>query len=213
MSLLLETSVAATRGWCSLYTKGLPPDERVGRRAEIESDLWEHKSDGRAHGKAVADIGYDILVRFVLGIPSDLLWRRGIRRSQLAARKASGLILRRRGKKMATKLFVTFSAALAIVLGAFLLYSSLEIFSFGIFRESDYLLFGISQALTGVALIASVPVGPKSPRKSAALVVVAGAVFAGVHFRMAVIVLPFALILGLGAWLRVRATPPPAPQA
>lgn len=206
MSRLLETSVAVTRGWCNAYTRGLAPEERETRRSEIESDLWEHQRAGRAAGQHPADVGFDILVRFIAGVPADIAWRRtsgAVRRASAATR---GPVLGK-GRKMATRLFVTFSAALAIVLGAFLLFNAL-----GLLLESEYFLYSLSEALSGAALIASVPVGARSPRKSAGLVVGAVIVYSAVHIWMVVIVVPLALILVGGAWLRTRSTPPPVPQ-
>lgn len=108
---------------------------------------------------------------------------------------------------MATRLFVTFSAGLAVVLGVFLLFNAA-----GLFIEGDNIPYAITQIISGVALIASVPVGARSPRKAAALIVAAAIVYSAVHFWMAVVVIPFALILAGGAWLRSRPTPPPVPQ-
>ncbi len=207
MSLLLETSVALTRAWCNAYTRGLSVEEGEARRDEIESDLWEHKEDGRVEGTAPADVGFDILVRFLVGIPADIAWRRSVRLSRRASAPARGPALRK-GRKMVTKLFVTFSAALAIVLGAFLLFNAA-----GMFMEGDYLPYAVSQLVSGAALIASVPVGARSPRKATVLVAAAALVYAVVHVWMTVIVLPFALILVGGAWLRSRTTPPAVPQA
>lgn len=207
MSRLLETSVALTRAWCNAYTRGLPDDERAARRAEIESDLWEHRHEGRANGTVSADVGFDILVRFVRGVPADVIWRRSVRLSGRASAPALAPAFRK-GRKMATRLFVTFSAALAIILGGFLLFNAV-----GLFLEGDSLVYAISQVISGAALIASVPVGARSPRKGAAVVAAAAIVYAGVHIWMAVIVLPLALVLLGGAWLRGRSTPPPVPQA
>lgn len=206
MSLLLETSVSLTKAWCSAYTRGLSADERAERRAEIESDLWEHQRFERDDGRPTADVGFDILVRFVMGIPADIAWRRSAGLSRRASAPALGPAIRK-GRKMATRLFVTFSAGLAVVLGGFLLFSAV-----GRFLEGNSIFYAISQVISGVALIASVPIGARSPRKAAALVAAAAIVYAVIHVWMAVIVLPIALILVGGAWLRSRPTPPPVPQ-
>lgn len=206
MSLLLETSVSLTRSWCSAYTRGLSDDERAERRAEIESDLWEHQRYERDDGRPRADVGFDILVRFVMGIPADIAWRRSAGLNRRASAPARGPAIGR-GRKMATRLFATFSAGLAVVLGVFLLFNAV-----GIFLEGDYIPYALIQVISGGALIASVPVGARSPRKAAALVAAAAIVFAAVHIWMAVIVLPVALILVGGAWLRNRPATPPVPQ-
>lgn len=206
MSVLLETAVSLARGWCKGYTRGLPPDERTARRAEIESDLWEHQAHGRATGVAAADVGFDILVRCATGVPADIAWRRSVRLSARPSTPAAVPVLQK-GRKMATKLFVTFSAGFAIILGAFLCFNAV-----GLFLEGDYLPYALSEILSGLALIASVPVGARSPRKAAGLVVAAAILYTVVHIWMVVIALPFALILAGGAWLRTRSAPPPIPQ-
>lgn len=53
--------------WVLLYTAALPRDPAAARRAEIASDLWEHR--------AVAGRGRGILLRAAAGFPSDISWR------------------------------------------------------------------------------------------------------------------------------------------
>ena len=43
MSAALALAVGMTRSWVTLYTSGLPRELRDARRAEIDSDLWEHQ--------------------------------------------------------------------------------------------------------------------------------------------------------------------------
>ena len=52
--------------WTGLYTVGLSTVDRAERIAEIESDLWEMRSEIG---------GADIVSRLLRGMPSDLLWR------------------------------------------------------------------------------------------------------------------------------------------
>ena len=68
-----STHIAAfvIRAWTRVYTWKLPPDEKLARRAEIESDLWEQlEGDPRAVAGPIA-----LLARLVLGIRNDLAWR------------------------------------------------------------------------------------------------------------------------------------------
>lgn len=53
--------------WVLLYTLALPDDAAASRRAEIASDVWEHRS--------VAGGGRAILLRAAAGVPSDISWR------------------------------------------------------------------------------------------------------------------------------------------
>lgn len=66
-----------TLWWVDRYTRGVPEPEREARRAEIESDIWEHTAalDGRRVGLALAS-------RCARGIPADLSWRRSRRRGR-----------------------------------------------------------------------------------------------------------------------------------
>jgi hypothetical protein len=67
--------VAVVRTWTRLYTTRLEPVVRDARRAEIESDLWEHSraaGEGKAERRSV--IG-QILARCLLGVAADLTWR------------------------------------------------------------------------------------------------------------------------------------------
>ncbi len=62
------TAEGFTRGWVRTYTRGLPDEVWVARRAEIESDVHEHRSTG-ARGAAIVG-------RTLRGVPADVVWRR-----------------------------------------------------------------------------------------------------------------------------------------
>lgn len=70
--LLRGLAVGCARAWTSLYTCGMPPAMRDGRRAEIESDLWacQRDADDDRAGSPL-----HILLRVLLGMPDDLGWR------------------------------------------------------------------------------------------------------------------------------------------
>jgi len=76
---LAETVVL---GWVWLYTLGSEIGARNDRRAEIESDLWEHRNYAAPEGDGSSVTAVSILGRWVAGIPADLSWRASqIRRS------------------------------------------------------------------------------------------------------------------------------------
>jgi len=54
---------------------GLEAGARSDRRAEIDSDLWEHRNHAASEGEATLATSVSILGRWVAGIPSDLSWR------------------------------------------------------------------------------------------------------------------------------------------
>ena len=71
MTLWLRIITSAVRSWTRFYTWRVAPSLREARRAEIESDLWEHfHADGRA-----PTLSLEIAGRLILGIPDDVRWR------------------------------------------------------------------------------------------------------------------------------------------
>jgi hypothetical protein len=73
----LERPVAEllVRTWVQMYTLGLEASNRFDRRAEIESDLWEHRNYAISEGKGPAATSVSIFGRWLAGIPADLSWR------------------------------------------------------------------------------------------------------------------------------------------
>jgi hypothetical protein len=76
-ALLLRAATAVVRGWTRLYTRGLAPDVRARRRAEIESELWECRAAARRPASDAAQI----LIRLVLGVVDDVGWSMENRRA------------------------------------------------------------------------------------------------------------------------------------
>lgn len=66
--------------WVDRYTRGLAEDVRAERRAEIASDVWEHRA---AVGSAPA-VELAIASRCLRGVPADLSWRRARARGRRA---------------------------------------------------------------------------------------------------------------------------------
>jgi hypothetical protein len=63
------------RGWVDLYTRGMPPAVRAARRDEINDDLWCQHEEAETLGRSPRSLAGEILLRLILGIPSDLTWR------------------------------------------------------------------------------------------------------------------------------------------
>lgn len=63
------------RNWVRIYTAGLDASNRSDRRAEIESDLWEHRNYAASEGKGSGATSFSIFGRWLAGIPADLSWR------------------------------------------------------------------------------------------------------------------------------------------
>ena len=75
MSPLLYCAIGSVRVWTRFYTLQMDPVCREGRRAEIESDLWEFHEDARRRGYTPALIAVHMLARLLFGVPHDVLWR------------------------------------------------------------------------------------------------------------------------------------------
>lgn len=69
------TTSDLVRVWVRLYTSGLPAGLRDERRAEIESDLWEHQSHSRLENQRAMGLSMVMLARCLAGVPADLSWR------------------------------------------------------------------------------------------------------------------------------------------
>jgi len=67
-----EFAERLARGWVRLYTLGLRPEARADRRAEIASDLWEHRHDAAATG--ATGLAAAVLGRVLAGMAHDVVW-------------------------------------------------------------------------------------------------------------------------------------------
>ena len=69
-----DLATGAVRSWVLLYTAGLAHEAREARRAEIDSDLWEHMSASHSDGDAAQTVR-EMLSRWLRGITADIFWR------------------------------------------------------------------------------------------------------------------------------------------
>ena len=98
------------RRWVLLYTAPLPRDERDARRAEIDSDLWEHLADAQADQQSLVIAQPAVLARMLFGVPSDLIWVGRVRRTMKEHRSMKQRRLRIIALLCATVVIVTFFA-------------------------------------------------------------------------------------------------------
>jgi hypothetical protein len=75
MNAVVDLVVRITRLWTSIYTLGLVHQSRQGRRAEIDSDLWDQQHLAHLQGEQPLNIARHIFIRCLLGIPADIAWR------------------------------------------------------------------------------------------------------------------------------------------
>jgi hypothetical protein len=75
MRWLLDFAIALTRSWAATYTRGLTSDVRAERREEIDCDLWHQQRLADLEREPVTGTAVAILLRWLVGIPSDITWR------------------------------------------------------------------------------------------------------------------------------------------
>ena len=75
MSAARRIAVNVARTWVHLYTSRMPTELRVTRRAEIDSDLWDHEKDAEEGGVPPLVTALEIFLRTCLGVLDDLSWR------------------------------------------------------------------------------------------------------------------------------------------
>ncbi len=195
MSLLLDVATRATLRWTRVYTAGLPAELAQARRRELESDIWEHQAFDRAAGENPADTGFEILMRMLLGVPADLLWRRSV---SVQTRRAAAPITKLKGEPgVVTKLLAPVATVFTVLVGLFLLYNGVGI---GFFEHFDF--FSASEIVAGLCLIAGVLLVSRSPRAGTTLVIVGALGAALIHYWMLAIGLPIAVVIIVGSLAR-----------
>lgn len=80
MSAPLRIAAGITRAWVRLYTIRIPEEMRFTRRAEIDSDLWEHAADGAARSARPLSTAIQVLLRTCFGVADDVFWCLEVRR-------------------------------------------------------------------------------------------------------------------------------------
>lgn len=115
-------------GWTWLLTLRLPAEVKETRRAQIQSDLWEQWEQDRRLGYAPREIAFQQLLRWLIGLPSDVLWRgRQGSPSGGTAAKAAVIAARASGLLLSSFLVLLASYSPIFVLLSWLLGSSLHV--------------------------------------------------------------------------------------
>ncbi len=68
--------------WTRWYTRRLPSHVAAGRQVEIDSDLWEQRTDSEESSQSRTRFNFAVIGRTLAGVPADLTWRRGVLQSQ-----------------------------------------------------------------------------------------------------------------------------------
>jgi len=181
--------------WVDRYTRGLRPDTRAERRAEIASDLWEHRHDAGDTWSTHLAIAW----RCVRGAPADLSWRRS-RAGRRRALPARGPLLRGTGWAVAGMAYVFLVVQHAWFASALLgldLYGS--DWSPGDVERWSRISGALVAALLGGVLLLRV-----TPRLGAALVAGASLGTAGLMWWALPLIGPIALAVTTGAVVIAR---------
>lgn len=181
--------------WVDRYTRGLRPDTREARRAEIASDLWEHRHDaGDTWSTHLA-----IVSRCLRGAPADLSWRRSRARRRRAL-PARGPLLRGAGWAAAGMAY-----AFLVVLHAWFASALLGLDLYGAdWAPGDVERWSRSSGVLVTALLGGVLLLRATPRLGAALVAGASLVTAGLMWWALPVIGPIALAAATGAVVIAR---------
>jgi hypothetical protein len=205
MSGLLPLATDLTRWWVSVYSRGLPENERTARRAEINSDLWEHTHFAAESGQRPTDTGFEILTRLLLGVPADLTWRRALLRStaQRQPRTSQARQTTTGGLQMARRLVSALTVIMTAMIGLFLLLNGFDkLTAEG--REAWMLRLGFWEASAGALLLLGLLTTARWPRVGTILIAVGAVAAAATHPWLAAIGVPVALAIIAAAALRAR---------
>ena len=137
----------AVLAWANVYTRGLPPATRDQRKAEIVSDLWEH----RAEAAGSRGVSLEIAARSIAGVPADLSWRRAAA-SNPARGTSMTAITARRGPTWLSGL----ADVLTFVMGGLAtLFGLLSLIGAAMDRTDDagYVVWGGMLFVTGLVLL------------------------------------------------------------
>jgi len=81
-AFLLPVSRAVVLGWNWALVRGLSPDVKARRLAEMRSELWEHTRAAREQGFTPAEIALQCLQRWLWGVWDDVRWAWDVRHAQ-----------------------------------------------------------------------------------------------------------------------------------
>jgi hypothetical protein len=76
-----DRSTRFVRWWVRRYTAGLIPDQVASRRAEIDSDLAEHRCWRDLEGWTSHQIARERVTRLLRGVAADVEWRQDLLRT------------------------------------------------------------------------------------------------------------------------------------
>ena len=179
-------SERAALAWTSWYTRGLPADVTEARRAELTSDLYEHRTEARETGVSERRTSVEILTRLVEGMAADVSWRRAQRSRARSTRMT--IESDRRGYP----LWLTIVAAL---MGAFaLLAGTAGGINALVEADAETEEWALLMVVTGVLILGGLWLASRAPLASVVMVVLGAIGFAFAMFWMVFTVVAGALL-------------------
>lgn len=205
---MMTLAIGLTRWWVRLYTKGLPPEMRDARRAEIESDLWEQGEDSTASGSKPDETALQVFVRLLLGTPADLSWR-----LEAGARSgaAKGTTILRRSKSMGATMLQKGLLGLTVLLAALYIAGGLG-FTVGYVSGSldweaeawEVMLLGVVPFAAAAMVVGGLLIGKRSPWLGTSLVAIGAVAMAALYFWLFFILVPLTIVVIAFAVFRAR---------
>ena len=203
--LNMTFAVRLTRRWVRLYTAGLPPEARDARRAEIESDLWEHGEENGVLGAGPDVTAMQVLGRLLLGLPADLSWRLEQRGAHKQAQAGKGIV--KGSGAMVRILKERWLAGLVVLFAGFTMVFGTSIFV-RFFGDGPLglgaVLFGLVPVAAGALILVGFFISEQAPWKGAALLTIGAVTIPAIHFWMFPIYVPVALVITAFGIARAR---------
>ena len=189
--------VRFVRAWTRFYTRGLSPETAAVRRDEIDSDLWEHARSGPS--------SLQVLGRWLLGVPADLIWRAEQVGAGGRQRSASGLTVRTSGLQKGM-------IGLTFAVGLFLVGMGVAFIVTGHYNQESTSdtpaialgVYGGVPILAGLLITLGVFDGSRRPRRSA-WIIAAGVLLIGLlWFWLFMFTIPLGILIIGSALARSR---------
>jgi len=199
MNAAMALAVGMTRSWVAVYTSGLPRELRDGRRAEIDSDLWEHRQIAELTEEPQGETALQLLARLVLGVPSDLMWRlesgHSVRNERSISMNESGAMRSLVAVGVVVALFLVVTGIGAVVDS--LVQGDLA---------SGQAGFGAISVLAGAAVGSGLLTSRRNPLLGIGLVAAGAITVAAAWYWMLVITIPVGIAMVAIAFFRARQT-------
>jgi len=199
MNAAVALAVGMTRTWVALYTLGLPRELRNGRRAEIDSDLWEHQRTAEFLEQRQGETSLQLLTRLVLGVPSDVTWRLETGRSDRSERSIS---VNESGTMRSL-------VVVGVVVALFLVVTGIGAVVDALVQEdlaSGQAGFGVISVLAGAAVGSGLLTSRRNPLLGIGLVAAGAITVAAAWYWMLVITIPVGIAMVAIAFFRARQT-------